>query len=172
MVTRGGGRENRKIERTSPPWWTRLYDSLVLLNDTPGRVAGGFAIGVFVGVAPTFGVGLLLAGFLSALLRCNVAAAVVGSATGAPPLIFLVWIASAWIGAGIFGLDFAPLYVQFKAGAVWHAGKDVFLAYLVGNIFVTLAATALGYAVILAFMKRRARIRPRSRGRAGRSRRP
>ena len=169
MATRGTG-------RAGLPWWRGLYDRLVLLNDTPGRVAGGFAIGVFVGVAPTFGVGLLLAGFLSALFRCNVAAAIVGSATGAPPLIFLIWIASAWIGAGIVGLDFAPLYAQFKSGAVWHAGKDVFLAYLVGNIFVTLAATAIGYFVILTIMRRRALARlqlqtpRRSRGRARRSR--
>ncbi|MEK7474476.1 MAG: DUF2062 domain-containing protein [Candidatus Coatesbacteria bacterium] len=184
MGKRSAGRENRRIERTSLPWWTRLYDSLVLLNDSPGRIAGGFAIGVFVGVAPTFGVGLLLAGFLSALFRCNVAAAVVGSVAGAPPLIFLVWFASAWLGAQVFGLDPAALYAQFKAGSVWNAGGAAFKAYIVGNIFVTLAATALGYFVILAIMRRRtrarsraiarprARTRPRSRGRGRRSPRP
>jgi hypothetical protein len=159
------------VSRPKSPWWRRLFDRLVLLNDSPERVAGGFAIGVFIGVAPTFGLGLILAGFLSALFRCNVAAAIVGSASGAPPMIFGIWILSAWIGALVFGLDPAALYAQFRAGSVWHAGGEVFKAYLVGNVFVTVAATALGYVVILAVMRRMALRHPR-RFRAVRSRRP
>jgi len=157
------------------PWWKRIYRRLVHLNDSPGRIAGGFAIGVFVGVAPTFGIGLLVAGFLAALFRCNVAAAVVGSAAGAPPFIFAIWILSAWIGALVFGLDYGVLYADFKSGVVWHAGRDVFWAYLVGNVFVTIAATAIGYWLVLAVMRwaaarRRARTPRPSQGRGRRSR--
>ena len=167
------------VRRRSPaqvPWWKGVLLRLIRLNDSPERVAGGFAIGVFVGVAPTFGFGLLVTGFLAVFLRCNVAAAVVGSASGAPPLIFLFWALSAWVGSFFFGLDFARLYAMFKSGAALRAGGEVFSAYLVGNVFVTAVATALGYWVVLAIMRRAAARKaasspPRSRSRASRSRR-
>jgi len=164
-----------RFRRPGPalPWWKRLYLVLVRLNDSPGRIAGGVAIGVFVGVAPTFGAGLLLAAFLAALFRCNVAAAVVASAAGSPPLIFPVWFVSAWIGSLIFGLDAGALYAEFRSGSVWHAGGEAFKAYFVGNIIVTAVFTTLAYGVVLAVMRRIAApgaIRRRSGSRARRSR--
>lgn len=137
------------------PAWKRLALKLVHLNDSPARVAGGVAIGVFIGVAPTFGLGFPLAGFLAAAFRCNPVAAMAGSAVGAPPMIFGVWIGSSWLGARLLGLDFPALYAQVRAGNLLAAGGDALLAYVAGNVIITAAATVLAFAVAYPFLRRR-----------------
>jgi len=138
------------------PWWKRAYQELVLLNDTPERIAGGFAIGVFIGVAPTFGLGLILSAGLARLFSCNMAAGVVGSMAGAPPVIPLIWLASAWTGAKVLGLNWHVLYSHIQGKNLLVAGREIFVAYLVGNIFVTAVMTAAAYFIILAIMRSRA----------------
>ena len=154
-------RWNKTVSNTKLPWWKRFYGQLVLLNDTPERIAGGFAIGVFIGVAPTFGLGLLLSAGLARLFKCNMAAGVVGSMAGAPPVIPLIWLASAWVGAHVLGLDWQVLYSHIQGKNLLVAGREIFVAYLVGNIFVTAAMTAAGYFIILAVMRSRAASRGR-----------
>lgn len=143
--------------RPGEPRWRAWLRRLVHLNDSPPRIAGGVAIGVFIGVAPTFGVGSLLAAGLAALFRCNPVAAVAGSFAGAPPFIFLIWLASAWLGAQLFGLEWHALYAQFKTGEVFRAGGDTFLAYLAGNAVVTSVLTAAAYWIVLAVVHRHRR---------------
>ncbi len=139
--------------------WKRLYLGLLHLNDTPGRIAGGVAIGVFIGVAPTFGLGILLAGGLAALFKCNPVAAMAGSVIGAPPMIFGVWLGSSWLGALLLGLDYHALYARVRAGEIFSAGWDAVLAYAVGNVIVTAALTLLAYAIVLPVMHRHQRRR-------------
>ena len=53
-----------------------VYLRIVRANDSPPRVAAGVAIGVFLGIFPTFGLGLVLAYILAVIFRINKAAAV------------------------------------------------------------------------------------------------
>ena len=50
---------------------------LVTLRDTPHAIAGGVAIGVFIGFTPLFGIKTLLSLGVAYLLRCNPIAAVI-----------------------------------------------------------------------------------------------
>ena len=54
-----------------------LGSKLVTLRDTPHAIAGGVAIGVFVGFTPLFGIKTLLSLGGAYLLRCNPIAAVI-----------------------------------------------------------------------------------------------
>jgi uncharacterized protein len=54
-----------------------LAAKLVTLRDTPHAIAGGVAIGVFIGFTPLFGVKTLLSLGVAYLLRCNPIAAVI-----------------------------------------------------------------------------------------------
>ena len=137
-------------------------------------------MGVFIGVAPTFGLGMFLAAGLSAALRLNMAAAVLGAVAGAPPVIPFIWIASCHIGAMLLGLRWEVLYAQLKAGGILSAGGSVLIAYLIGNVILTAALTGLSYLVTVAVLRRRAgapeggsEASPRSAGaRRGRRRPP
>lgn len=137
--------------------WRQLLDRLTRLKDSPLRVASGFAIGVFIGVAPTFGLGFVIMAGAVWLFGSNAPAAVLGLVTGAPPFIFAVWAASVWIGAKIFGLEFGPLYDAVRSGHIWKAGGDVLKAYLVGNAVVTTLATAAAFLLAWRLMLRHRR---------------
>jgi len=54
-----------------------IYRKLVIINDTPQKIAQGFGLGVFLGVLPFFGP--IAALVLSSLFRMNKAAAILAS---------------------------------------------------------------------------------------------
>lgn len=150
-------KSGRKRAGGNGPLWKRIYRRLVLVNDSPGRVAGGVAIGVLTGVAPTFGLGGIVAVGLAALLRCNIAAALLGAATGAPPFIFLIWLVSSYAGAFMLGIKVEGIYELVRAGEVLEAGGKVMTAYLLGNVLVTALLSGLSYVAVLHLLKARAR---------------
>ena len=49
----------------------KSFVRILHVNDTPHKIAAGVAIGAFIGVFPTFGIGSLLALFLSGLFKYN-----------------------------------------------------------------------------------------------------
>ncbi|HEX7125562.1 MAG TPA: DUF2062 domain-containing protein, partial [Thermodesulfobacteriota bacterium] len=51
------------------------YLRLVRIDDSPEKIGGGVALGVFLGIFPTFGLGLLLAVALAHRVHVNRAAA-------------------------------------------------------------------------------------------------
>lgn len=58
--------------------WLKAHSlRLLALRDTPNAIAGGLAIGFFLGFTPLFGVKTLLAIGTAWLTRCNVLAAVI-----------------------------------------------------------------------------------------------
>jgi uncharacterized protein (DUF2062 family) len=135
-------------------WLRRIWERLVRMDGTPEGIAGGVALGVAIGVAPTFGLGLIIAAGVAALFRLNMAAAIIGSMAGSPPIIPFIWLASAWIGALMLGMDWQALYEQARAGGLFKAGRDVFLAYLAGNVVLTVVFTIAAYFAVLLPLRR------------------
>jgi uncharacterized protein (DUF2062 family) len=127
------------------------------MNDTPGRIAGGVAVGVLTGVAPTFGLGGIAAVGIAALFRLNIAAALLGAVTGAPPFIFAAWIASSYLGALLLGLDYEKLHALVREGRIAEASWSAVAAYALGNLILTAFLTALAFIVVLIVLRRRAR---------------
>lgn len=73
--------------------WLRYHAiSLFRVDDGSERVARGIALGAFVNFYPTFGLGVLLSGFLAGFTGGNVVAGVVGGALFALawPLLFFL----------------------------------------------------------------------------------
>jgi len=135
------------------PLWLRIYRDIVHANDTPGRIAGGVAIGVIMGIMPTFGLGTVLAGVLAAVFRFNVVAALAGSVTGIPIAAPLIWLASSIIGGLLMGLSWKGMYVLVKTRQVLDAGKEVIMAYLLGNLVLTVIVTSLSYVLVLLIVR-------------------
>ena len=73
---------------------------LLSLRASPHQIALGFAIGVFIGIFPTFGLGGLVIIALAALSRFNVPAALLGTLIG-NPLFASVWITLTCLLTGI-----------------------------------------------------------------------
>src|SRR4030066_2169369 len=76
----------------------------------------GFALGVFLGVFPTFGLGIPLALFLASIFRWNRVSAVLGSLVMNPLTTPFFWPLSGTLGAAIFGTDARNVLMNFQNG--------------------------------------------------------
>lgn len=68
-------------------WLKYLYYRLVRINDTPEKIAQGFALGVFIGVFPSFGIGLIAIIFLATIFKFNKIAGILGTLIAGNPIV-------------------------------------------------------------------------------------
>jgi uncharacterized protein (DUF2062 family) len=65
----------------NPRQWLHEHSlKLLAIRDTPEAIAGGVAIGIFIGFTPLIGLKTVLTILLAWLTRCNILAAVIASA--------------------------------------------------------------------------------------------
>ncbi|MEI7905523.1 MAG: DUF2062 domain-containing protein, partial [Candidatus Firestonebacteria bacterium] len=93
-----------------------LYLKVIRLNDTPHKIALGVAIGVFIAVFPTFGLGFIFSVFFAWLLSANKAAALIGTLVGNPLFTPLFWGGSVFLGALLLDVDSATMFNLVKTG--------------------------------------------------------
>ncbi len=160
---------SRRIGRVLRYYYLRL----VRIDDSPEKIAGGVALGVFLGVFPTFGLGLLLAVGLAHRLHVNRVAALLGSVIMNPFTTVPFWTLSAVVGGFIFQVDSAKILGVAKdfesnwAALFGHLG----LVYLAGNTVVSVVLAAAFYPITVRIArvvhdKRRARRHRRAERRA------
>jgi len=111
---------------------------LVRVADDPVHVALGFALGVFIGVFPTFGIGIPVALFLAALFRWNKAAALTGTLLMNPLTTPFFWSLSGTVGALMFRTDTKFVLRSFRDGEGLKSLSEGALIYLAGNTVVAL----------------------------------
>lgn len=124
-------------------WGRYVYLRTVRQDSTPPRIAWGTAVGVFLGVFPTFGLGIPVALGLAFIFRFNRAAAVVGSTIMNPLTTPFFWTVSALLGAFIFGEDVAHLWMLLKSGSAKEVIVTSTVAYLVGNTIIAFFCAGL-----------------------------
>jgi len=118
------------------------FKKLLHLRDSTHEIALGFAVGVFVGVFPTFGFGALVLGALAIVIRFNFVASLIGTLIN-NPLFTPFWLISSYkVGelvtkAGIkINEDFLKNTFNFT------------LSYLVGNIILSVVSGIISYFVV------------------------
>lgn len=117
------------------------------------RFAGGMAIGLFVGLLPTYWVQIIVAVFIAYLVRVNVTASVLGTLITNPfttlPILGLQYKIGVWlIGApATREAEEYPGWAKDVLTAVFSHGKP----YLVGSLVTAVIAAILGYIAVLVF---------------------
>jgi len=122
-----------------------IYLRLVRVGGDPVHVALGFSLGVFLGVFPTFGLGIPLALLLASLFRWNRVAATLGSLVMNPLTTPFFWSLSGTVGAAIFQADARKVLETARNGDRIHsltAGAGIYLA---GNLAVSLFCSVAAY---------------------------
>ena len=129
----------------------RLYRWLALKcravfreNASPSRTALGLAIGLFIGVFPSFLIGSPLAFFLASRFGLNRAAAVSGTFLMNPFTAPVFYSISTWLGAGVMGEE----HQLVQVGGLFQQLRHFGLAFLVGNTLFALAVAAVGGTVM------------------------
>ena len=136
-----------------------IYLKTIRINDPPESIARGAAIGVLMGILPTFGLGIVLSIICAIIIRANKTAAVLGSFIMNPITTPFFWTLSAGVGSLIFWEDRTKILShimdhQFLNGAGW-----AYLVFLAGNLIVSTVFSVGTYFIIKRAVERRRRER-------------
>lgn len=145
-----------------------IYLRLIRVGGDPVHVALGFSLGVFLGVFPTFGLGIPLALLLASLFRWNRVAATLGSLVMNPLTTPFFWTLSGTVGAALFQADAKKVLAGARNGERLHSLTASAGIYLAGNLVVSLvfsvAAYFLALRAVTLYRKKKQDRRMRRRG--------
>jgi uncharacterized protein (DUF2062 family) len=144
-----------------------LRKKLLDLQDAPHALAGGVAIGMFIGFTPLFGVKTLLCLGIAFLLRCNPIAAVVSLTIHDvvlplwPVLLGLEYEIGSTILRFVNGTPPAIQALNFQMHDVmqWTTFFGLGLPMLIGSMFLSAPAAAIAYFATLPIFQRREALR-------------
>ena len=140
-------------------FWFFLEEKLFKINDTPQKIARGFALGVFAGILP--GTGPLAALVLAFIFRANAAAALAGSLLTNSWMSLVVLTIALQVGGILTGTEWQTVYQQGQAllkdfhwrnlfsGPVLAVIKPFFVGYAV----VSLLLAVIAYGVVLLALR-------------------
>jgi len=159
-------RRSASASRSKFSRWLRYgYIRLVRINDSPQKVAAGLAVGVLLGVFPTFGLGIVIALPLAIVFKFNKAASILGCLIMNPLTTPFFWTASSILGAFVANRDWhrtLKMAQSFSANfrlvdLTTPGGWALILkglgagihVYLVGNLLLALFLASLSYLIAL-----------------------
>lgn len=126
-----------------------IYLRLIRVGGDPVHIALGFSLGVFLGVFPTFGIGIPLSLLLASVFRWNRVSAVLGSLVMNPITTPLFWTLSGMLGAAIFRIDASTVMTSVRNGERLHSLTVGAGIYLVGNTIIALVSAVIAYFLAL-----------------------
>jgi uncharacterized protein (DUF2062 family) len=148
-------------------YFRSLFSKLLNFHEAPHTLAGGVAIGMFMGFTPLFGLKTLLCVGAAYVLRCNPIAAVIAVSlhdvvTPFWPVLLEIEYAIGSRVVGFFdGLPHPASVTDFHIHELmkWTTFFTIGLPMLIGSLFLSAPAAAISYAVMLPVFKRRERRR-------------
>jgi hypothetical protein len=127
---------------------------LVRLRAEPEDIAKGFALGIFIGMTPTFGFQMVIAVFLALLLKENKIAAAVGVWITNPLTAPFIYALEYESGRLLLGMDHARLPKELSLAAVKSLGWDVLLPMTVGGVLYGALCAVFAYSIMLQIVPR------------------
>ncbi|MFH2065985.1 MAG: DUF2062 domain-containing protein [Pseudomonadota bacterium] len=136
----------------------KAYERFLKIRGNPNEIALGFALGLFIGMAPCMGIQTVIAVFLAALLRWNKFSAAAGvwisNPISAPFLYgFTFYIGSLFTGVtnsfkptDVFDFEYLYQIVRNAPGIFW--------ALTIGGIVTGIPISLIGYYVSYMAVKR------------------
>ncbi|MGC8767287.1 MAG: DUF2062 domain-containing protein [Brevinematia bacterium] len=124
------------------------FKKLLHLRDSTHEIALGFAIGVVIGILPTFGFGIVILGLLALVIRFNFIAAFTGSLINSP--IFVpFWLASSYK----IGEIITKIGIDLQRNNLVKNIFDFSVSYLVGNIVLSIILGIASYFIVFLIIE-------------------
>jgi len=121
----------------------------VRLRGTPDEVAKGVALGIFIGMTPTFGFQMAIAVFFAILLRENKLAAALGVWITNPLTAPFIYALEYESGRLLLGMTHAHLPQELTFKALTGLGWDVLLPLSLGSLVYGVLCAGLAFALTL-----------------------
>jgi uncharacterized protein (DUF2062 family) len=140
-------------------FFKNIYISLVIINDTPQKIAQGFGLGVFLGIIP--GLGPIASLVLATFFRMNRASALLGSLLTNTWLSIVTFMLAVKIGSAALGVNWKTAcenWTAFSADSDWLdlfklSALKIVIPLMLGYFIVSLSSGLLAYLSTLGILK-------------------
>jgi uncharacterized protein (DUF2062 family) len=122
---------------------------LVRLQASPDDIAKGLALGIFIGMTPTFGFQMAIAVFFAILLKENKLAAALGVWVTNPVTAPFIYALEYESGRLLLGMGHTHLPDKFTFSSLTSLGWDVLLPLCLGSLIYGVLCAVLSYALTL-----------------------
>lgn len=126
-----------------------LVVRFVRLRGLPEEIAKGVALGIFIGMTPTFGFQMAIALFFAYLFRENRLAALLGVWVTNPVTAPVIYAIEYEIGRILLHMDRVRLPSEFSWEAYSKLGWDIMFPLWVGGLIAGVILGALSYFLTL-----------------------
>jgi uncharacterized protein (DUF2062 family) len=139
--------------------WSRIKKTaqqVLHLGDPPSRTALAFAIGVFIGFSPLYGlhtIGVLLCAWA---FRLNVVAMLAGSFINNPWTVLPILGTTMWVGLRIWPIDSTPPldWTDFTFQMLGQQFYHFLLPFVLGSTLLGIMGALLAYPIVLLGLQR------------------
>ncbi|NOY12229.1 MAG: DUF2062 domain-containing protein [Deltaproteobacteria bacterium] len=125
---------------------------LIRLRAEPDAIARGMALGLFIGMTPTFGIQMLLALLFAFLLRQNKIAALIGVWNTNPLTAPFIYGVEYEVGRILMGLPHPATTIKFNYETLRELGWLVASPLCLGSVVLGIPVALIGYALTLRFI--------------------
>ncbi|HUO77226.1 MAG TPA: DUF2062 domain-containing protein [Thermodesulfovibrionales bacterium] len=138
-----------------------LRDKIRLLfevKDTPHRISMAFALGIFIGISPLFGIHTILGISLAHLFRLNRFVTIIAVYVTNPWTIIPIYTFCTWVGAKCLGIKQILPDIDWGHITFSMLLKDLgplLMPFLLGTVLIGLLASVASYVIIYRLLKRR-----------------
>ena len=132
-----------------------LISKLIKLNSTPGGIALGVSIGVFIAITPLYGFHTLMVIIAAFLVPgVNKIAILLGTNVSLPPTLpFITW-GGYEIGRFILRKNYPPLDYAYFSHITFQAAKDLYYPLFIGSLILGVFTAVIFYFIALIITKR------------------
>lgn len=136
--------------------WAEIKQKILRDPLPPSAVAGGWALGMFVGCSIPFGFQLVVSVPLAILFRLSKIGATVGTLITNPVTIFIIYPVQTWaVDALLFdgSLSISRLRAMtWTWDAVRQLGTEAIISFFLGGLILALVLSPITYWLVLRFV--------------------
>ncbi len=138
------------------PSFRVLLKQVLHLQESPQRTALAFAIGVFIGFSPAYGLHTVMVFFCAWALRLNLLALMAGAFLNNPWTLVPILGATYWVGALLLGRSDNPSFnwqdVSFSA--IYEQVLPYAVPFFLGGFVLSVLGAALAYPLAYYFLSK------------------
>jgi uncharacterized protein (DUF2062 family) len=149
--------------------WEKRIKHILTLDNHPGHIAAGFAVGVFISFTPFFGLHIILAIIAAFLLRLNKVTCITGACVNTPMTVPAVMVASYQLGNLVMGNPGGELRLKQELSFEYAMllldtrGMPLLIGASIMGAIASVAAYFLCYYLVVRFRRRDETLEERTR---------
>lgn len=126
--------------------WHVVHEFFTDNAHEPGKLAGSVGVGLFFGIAPLWGLQLLITLWVAHRLRLNKAVAAVASNISIPPMMPFIFFASLTLGHRLLAGEWFK-FEKMSRSDWWTTAKAHAWEWAVGSVVLAMIVSVVGLAV-------------------------